>query len=85
MPFLFYPPTVSEGPIGEHRLFQFFTLDRGITVVRDGSSFYEVRYPSEDELRGADEYWIGGCVHTVSDDTADLLTAAGYGDRLVEV
>ena len=85
MPYLFNPPTVSEGPIGDHRLFQFYEQDRGVTVVRDGSEFYEVRYPSEDELRAASEYWLGGVTHTVSDETAALLTAAGYGDRLVEL
>lgn len=85
MPFLFNPPTVSEGPIGGHRLFQFYEQDRGVTVVRDGEVFYEVRYPSEDELREADEYWLGGVTHTVSDETAALLIEAGYGDRLVEL
>lgn len=85
MPYIFTPPTIAEGPIGGHRLFQFRTLDRGITVVRTGAtSFIEVRFPTEDYLRNK-EYWLGGRNHTVSDGTAADLIAGGYADYLEEI
>lgn len=86
MPYLFETPTVSEGPAGQdERLWQFYKLDRGITVLRYGTQFVQVRFPTTDVLDGADEYWLGGSTATVSDETAALLTAAGYGDYLTEI
>ena len=84
MPYTFTTPTFKEGPIGGHRLFMFRTLDKGVTVVREGSGFIEVRYPSEDFLAGR-QYWLGGHVHTIDDDTAAELMAAGYSDYLKEI
>lgn len=85
MPYIFKTPTVSEGPIGDHRLFHFYEQDRGVTVARYGAEFVELRYPSEDELYEADEYWLGGHEHVVTDATASMLTAAGYEDYLTEI
>lgn len=82
MPYTFRPPTVEEGPIGEARLFQFYTQPRGVSVVYDGTEFWEMRYPSEDTLALAEAFWIGGNEYTVSDEMAALLTAAGYGSNL---
>ena len=85
MPYLFRPPTESEGPIGAHRLFQFYEQDRGVTVYRIGDEFFEVRYPSQDTLDAADEFWLGGMEHVVDDRQAEMLTDAGYGDRLTPI
>lgn len=82
MPYVFKPPTVKEGPAGGHRLFEFYTLDEGVTVYRVGDDFYETRYPSQDTLAEADEFWLGGHEYTVDDRTADMLTDAGYQDNL---
>lgn len=85
MPYLFTTPTVDEGPAGGHRLFEFYTLPRGVTVYRVGTEFGEVRYPTQDFLNEVDEYWLGGSVSEVDDDTAALLEDAGYGDYLTEI
>lgn len=85
MPYIFKTPTVSEGPIGEHRLFQFYRQDRGVTVVKYNDEYYEVRYPSEDDLAESDAFYIGGHEYVVSDSEADDLTDAGYGDYLEPV
>lgn len=85
MPYVFKTPTVSEGPIGDHRLFMFYEQDRGVTVARYGDDFYEMRYPSEDDLQEADEYWVGGYEHVVTDATASMLSDAGYDDYLTEI
>lgn len=86
MPYTFVTPTVSEGPAGQdERLWMFYKLDRGITVLRYGSEFVQVRFPTTDVLDEADEYWLGGTTSTVSNATAALLSAAGYDDYLTEI
>jgi len=86
MPYTFVTPTVPEGPAGGlHRLWDFYTLDRGVTVIRQGAKFSQVRFPTQTLLASVDEYWIGGATHTVSDSTAADLTAAGFGDYLTEI
>ena len=85
MPYYFETPTVSEGPAGGHRLFQFRKLNKGVTVVRVGTNtFEEIRFPTEDYLRGR-EYWLGGHRHIVSDTTAAQLTAGGYAAYLTVI
>lgn len=85
MSYLFVTPTVNEAPANGPRLFEFYEFRRGVTVVRVGSSFKNVRFPSQDYLETVDEYWMGGHTHEVSDATAADLTAAGYGDYLTEI
>lgn len=85
MSYRFVTPTVYEGPANGPRLFQFYEFKRGITVYRTGSTFGEVRFPSQDFLETVDEYWMGGHTHEVSNATAADLTAAGYGDYLTEI
>lgn len=82
MPYKFQTPTVWEGPAGGHRLFQFYELKRGVTVVRVGDTFFNVRFPSQDLLDSADDYWLGGSVYDISVETAEDLIAAGYGDNV---
>jgi hypothetical protein len=85
MSYSFVTPTVQEGPAGGHRLFDFYTLDRGVTVVKQGTKYTQVRYPSQDLLEAVDAYWLGGTTNVVSDEEAASLTAAGYGDYLTEI
>lgn len=78
MPYRFKPPSVMEGPIGNHRLFQFYEMPRGITVLKYGSEYYEVRYPQQEDVDMADKAYIGGNWHIVDDAEAADLIAAGY-------
>lgn len=83
MPYTFTTPTVSEGPIGGHRLFSFYKQDRGVSLIKRAYGVYdEVRYPYFDKNIIPDGVFIGGYEYTVSDDEAASLTAAGYGSRL---
>ena len=82
MPYLFKPPTVLEGPIGGHRLFDFYKQDRGVSVLKIDGTYYDIRFPTEDLLATASEVYIGGPEYEVSDSVAAALTAAGSGDRL---
>ena len=74
----FVTPTVMEGPIGDHRLFDFYQMPRGICVLKIDGEWYETRYPMNEDLEMADVYYIGGNTYTISDEEAADLEAAGY-------
>lgn len=71
----FKTPTVEEGPAGGHRLFQFRTLTRGVTIVKIDGEYYQTRYPSQDELDTYEEVYMGGHEYIVDDATKAALIA----------
>jgi len=73
----FKPPTVEEGPAGGHRLFYFYKLKRGITIVKVDGEYYQVRYATDEDLNGYQEVYRGGYEHTVNDATKAALIAGG--------
>jgi hypothetical protein len=79
--YIFRTPTVAEGPAGTSRLFYFYKLDRGVTVVRDpDSGEYElVRYLVDEDLTSYPEIYYGGYDNVVSQAVKDELIAAGIG------
>lgn len=81
----FRTPTVKEGPTGFSRLDQFYTYDKGVSVLKINGVYIEKRYPISNELAEADVAYVGGHVYTVTDDEAADLTAAGYADYLTEI
>lgn len=83
--YYFTPPTVDEGPLGPDRLSQFYTLPRGITVLKNDGVYEETRYPLANEVRDADAAYVGGHVHEVSAEEAASLIAAGYEDYITEI
>lgn len=78
MAYRFTTPTVSEGPAGEGRLFSRYRLVRGITVLKIDGEYYEVRYPSSEEVQEADIAYIGGYSYPVDEAEKADLEAAGY-------
>ena len=75
--YTFTTPVVEEGPSGGHRLFYFFRLNRGITVVRSGSIYSTGRWFTQDQLDEFDEYWLGGHEHTgITEETKAAMIAA---------
>ena len=78
MAYRFRTPTVSEGPAGEGRLFSRFRLVRGVTVLNIDGEYYELRYPSSEEIAEADVAYIGGYSYEVSEGEKVDLEAAGY-------
>jgi hypothetical protein len=78
MAYRFTTPTVSEGPAGSGRLFEQFRLVRGITVLKIDGEYFEVRYPSSEEVEAADEAYIGGYSYEVTEGEKASLEAAGY-------
>lgn len=83
--YIFTTPFVKEGPIGGGRLFSFFRLWRGVTVLKINGKYVEYRFPSADILAQADTYYLGGSQYKVSADEAAALTAAGYSDYITTV
>lgn len=78
MGYVLIPPTVEEGPIGGHRLFYFYKMLKGISVLKIDGQYVEYRDPSQDDIALATEVYLGGHEYPVSDAIAAALIAAGY-------
>ena len=77
---IFQTPTVEEGPAGEHRLFYFYKLDRGVTIVMGTDGEWEqIRYAVDDELNYYPIVYRGGYNHIVDDATKTSLIAGDVG------
>jgi len=73
----FTTPYVLEGPSGKHRLFYFAKLRKGITIVKSGGVYSQVRYSVDQDLNSYDEVYRGGYVTPgVSEVTKAALIAA---------
>jgi hypothetical protein len=77
--YIFEPPTVREGPAGGHRLFSFYKLDVGISIVKDAGVYMQVRYLTDEDLRSYQEVYLGGNKHVVDETTRTALIAGGVG------
>lgn len=77
----FNPPTVLEGPIGGgSRLWEFFKLDRGVTIVLLPSGNYKkIRYPEDNTLDNYPQVYRGGYNYTVDDATREALINSNIG------
>lgn len=80
MPF-FTTPAVRE-KWGRHRLFSRIGLDRGVTVLKNDGAYTQVSDPDPEDITAADAAYIGGRIYEISEDEADDLTEAGYGDYI---
>ena len=77
----FVTPTVDEGFTGVHRLFEFYKLARGITIVMNPVSgqYEQIRYPLDEILPDYPQVYRGGYSYTVDDATKAALIAGGVG------
>ena len=75
----FTTPIIAEGPAGGHRLFYFYKLNRGITIVKSGATYSQIRYPVDEDLLDYDEVYRGGYEYIVNDATKAALIAGGVG------
>lgn len=85
MTYLFVTPTVQLGPAGGHRLFEFYTLDVGVTVVKSEGEYETLLYPDEDFLATCQKVYMGGHEHHVTNEEATELINAGFEDYLTEI
>jgi hypothetical protein len=77
--YVFKTPTVREGPAGGHRLFHFYKLDKGLTVIKNNGTYSITRYLLDDQLDDYQEIYLGGRNHVVSEATKAALIAGGIG------
>lgn len=76
----FTTPVAEEGPAGGHRLFSFYRLNKGITIVRKTNGQYaQVRYIVDEDAKNYPEIYFGGRNHTVDEATKARLIAGGVG------
>ena len=75
---MFKTPTVEEGPSGTgSRLFDFYRLDVGITIVKEDGEYYQARYLVDSDLGKYQEVYRGGRNYEVDDATKAALIAGG--------
>jgi hypothetical protein len=77
--YLFKTPVALEGPTGGHRLFYFRKSKRGITIVKIGSTYSQVRYALDADLQTYTAVYKGGYNHIVNDAIKAELIAGGVG------
>lgn len=79
MAYIFRTPTILEEMDGEyHPLFSRIKIQKGITVLKHGSVYTEIRYPSSEEWVAADIAYLGGIDYEVDATEKAALEAAGY-------
>ena len=78
MAYRFTTPTISEGPAGEGRLFSRYRLVKGVSVLKIDGEYYELQYPSSEEVEAAEIAYIGGYSYEVGEGEKIQLEEAGY-------
>jgi len=79
MAYRFTTPTILEEMDSDgHPLFSRIKIPKGITVLKEGSVYVQVRYPSAEEVAAADIAYIGGYSYEVDATEKTALEAAGY-------
>jgi hypothetical protein len=73
----FQTPYVLEGPSGRHRLFYFAKLRKGISIVKSGATYSQIRYAVDTDLLSYDTVYRGGYKYIVNDAEKAALIAGG--------
>ena len=76
---LFRTPTVQEGPIGGARLFYFYKLDVGVSIVKQNGVYSQERYILDSDIPTFEQVYRGGRNYNVDDTTKAALIAGGVG------
>ena len=76
---LFRTPTVQEGPIGGARLFYFYKLDVGVSIVKQNGVYSQQRYILDSDIPTFEQLYRGGRNYNVDDATKAALIAGGVG------
>lgn len=75
-------PTEEYGPAGGGRLFIRYRLTRGLTLIRNLGVWSTTAFPTEDVLKEADMYFLGGHEYEIAQGVYQDLVNAGYGDNV---
>jgi hypothetical protein len=73
------PPVVEYGPAGGGRLFIRYRLNRGESLVRNNGIWSQTAFPTEDVIREADKFFLGGSTYEIDLATYNSLVAQGFG------
>jgi hypothetical protein len=77
---LFQTPTVEEGPAGDTRLFEFYKIDRGISIVLQTNGVWkQMRYLVDGDFDTYPLAFRGGYKYEVDDATKASLIAGNVG------
>lgn len=76
---LFRTPTVQEGPAGGARLFYFYKLDVGVSIVKQNGVYSQQRYILDSDIPTFEQVYRGGRNYNVDDATKAALIAGGVG------
>jgi hypothetical protein len=77
-------PTEEYGPAGGGRLFIRYRLTRAISLMRNNGIWSEIRFPTEDIIKAADKFYVGGSEYEISQPTYQSLIDQGYGQYVRE-
>lgn len=77
--YIFKTPSVEEGLEGVHRLFTFYKLARGISIIKVNGVYSQARYLLDSDLETFQEVYLGGSEHTVDEATRQDLIDANVG------
>jgi hypothetical protein len=81
---IFNPPTRSV-LVGTDSLWGRITQQVGRAVLKMTDGSFRTVDLYDPKLPGVETVYLGGYVHTLDAEAAELLTQAGYGDYLTEV
>lgn len=73
------PPTEEYGPAGGGRLFIRYRLTRGQSLMRNNGVWSVTTFPTEDVMKAADKFFLGGREYVIDEATYNELIAQGYG------
>lgn len=76
--YIFKTPSSKENPMGFGRLFYRFLTEQGITVAKLDGQYYEIRYPTTEEIESYDKVYFGGYNYVVTEEEKTELESAGY-------
>lgn len=76
------PNHIQETPAGRDILTIRYGIDRGISLVKSGGVWSEVRYPAQTDLEAAQKYYLGGYRYLLTPEEASDLTSQGFGSLL---
>ena len=77
--YILTPPTEEYGPAGGGRLFIRYRLNRGESLVRNNGIWSQTAFPTEDVIREADKFFLGGSTYEIDLATYNSLVAQGFG------
>lgn len=82
MAYILIPPTVAEPPERTHPLFRNVAIPQGVSLLVTGPVVVAARFPTIEEQRDADVVYLGGHRYALSNERAQVLIDAGYGENL---